>query len=186
MHEIFNNSFFHHVLINQIESILRGGLFRSSCKIAQASFRRKFQCRQKCFMLHQTAEFLTKFKSLESKGMCKILIQKDLRDPYSGRTVSAGTQRNIDAEQNSVGWSLEKSLRRRSQLLGISRESFRCVIKEDLHLYPYQVQIKQKLTEANMEKRGSDFATLSQPILTSWTIFGSLTKCSSALRTCKQ
>jgi len=30
------------------------------------------------------------------------------------------------------------------QLLGISQESLRHVPKEDLHLYPYQLQIKQK------------------------------------------
>jgi len=78
---------------------------------------------------------------------------KGLRDSYSGRTVSARTQRSIDAVRDSVGLSPKTSLRRRRRLLGISRESLRRVLKEDLHLYPYQIQIKQKVTKGDMEKR---------------------------------
>ena len=33
------------------------------------------------------------------------------------------------------------------------RESLRRILKSDLHLYPYQIQIKQKLTEADLAKR---------------------------------
>ena len=80
------------------------------------------------------------------------LNSKGITDTYSGRKVSARTERNIDAVRNSVGHSPKKSLRQRSQELGISRESLRCVLKADLHLYPYQIQIKQNLTEADMAK----------------------------------
>ena len=78
---------------------------------------------------------------------------KGITDTYSGRKVSARTERNIDAVRNSVGHSPKKSLRRRSRELGISRESLRRVLKAGVHLYPYQIQIKQKLTEADMAKR---------------------------------
>ena len=81
------------------------------------------------------------------------LNSKGARDTYSGRPASARIQRNIDAVQDSAGRSPKKSLGRRSQLLGISRESLRRVLKEDLHLYPYKIQIKQKLTEVDIEKR---------------------------------
>ena len=44
-------------------------------------------------------------------------------------------------------------MRRRSQELGMTRESLRRVLTSDLHLYPYKIQIKQKLTDADKEKR---------------------------------
>jgi len=37
-------------------------------------------------------------------GTVQTLNSKCLRHTYSGRTVSARTQRNNDAERNSVGW----------------------------------------------------------------------------------
>ena len=39
------------------------------------------------------------------------------------------------------------------QELGIDRESVRRILITDLHLYPYQIQIKQKLTPGDMRKR---------------------------------
>ena len=61
---------------------------------------------------------------------------KSLGDTYSGRRVSARTERNIDAVRDSVGRSPKKSIRRRSQELGIHREYVRHVLKFDLNLYP--------------------------------------------------
>ena len=40
-----------------------------------------------------------------------------------------------------------------SRALGIPRESVRHVLKFDLNLYPYKIQIKQKLTQADIDKR---------------------------------
>ena len=60
---------------------------------------------------------------------------------------------NIDAVRDSVGRSPRKSLRRRSQELGIPRESIRRILVKDLHLYPYIIQIKHKLAEGDKEKR---------------------------------
>ena len=78
---------------------------------------------------------------------------KGLGDTYSGWRVSARTERSIDAVRDSVGRSPKKSIRRRSQELGIPRESVRHVLKFDLNLYPYKIQIKQKLTQADIDKR---------------------------------
>ena len=122
---------------------------KNSYKVVQASFRRKFQC---CHAPSKSRIFdwIQKFREY---GTVQNLNSKGLRDTYSGRTVSARTQRNIDAVRDSVSRSPKKSLRRRSQLLGMSRESLRRVLKKDLHLYPYHIQIKQKLTEVDMKKR---------------------------------
>ena len=72
---------------------------------------------------------------------------KGLGDTYSDRRVSARTERNI-AVRDSVGRSPKKSIRR----YGIPRESVRHVLKFDLNLYPYKIQIKQKLTQADIDK----------------------------------
>ena len=48
--------------------------------------------------------------------------------------------------------SPKKSLRR-SQDLGIARESLRTILTDGLKLHPYRIQVKQKLTEAHMQKR---------------------------------
>ena len=81
------------------------------------------------------------------------LNSKSLKDTNSDRTVSAWMQRNIDAVQISSGQDPNKLLRRRSQLLGISLEFLRYFFTEDLYLYAYQIQGKQKLTEMDIEKR---------------------------------
>ena len=121
-----------------------------SYTVVQANFRREFLCRN-APSKSRNFEWVKKFRE---HGTLQNLNSKGITDTYSGRKVSARTVRNIDAVRNSVGHSPKKSLRRRSQELGISRESLRRVLKADLlHLYPYQFQIKQKLTEADMAKR---------------------------------
>ena len=77
---------------------------------------------------------------------------KGKRDTYSGRPKSARSQENIDAIRDSLGRSPRKSLRRHSQELGINRESIRRILVKDLQLYLYRIQIKHKLTQADMEK----------------------------------
>ena len=72
---------------------------------------------------------------------------KGNRATYSGRPKSSRSQANIDAVRDSVGHSPRKSLRHHSQELAISRESIRRMLVQDLHLYPYRIQIKHKLTQ---------------------------------------
>jgi len=52
----------------------------------------------------------------------------------------------------TVAHSPSKSVRRRSQELGINRESVRRILIADLHMYPHRIQIKQKLTPDIMRK----------------------------------
>ena len=81
------------------------------------------------------------------------LIAKGNRETHSGRPKTSRTQGNIAAARDSVVLGPNKSLRRRSQELGIDRESVRRILITDLHLYPYQIQIKHKLTPDDMRKR---------------------------------
>ena len=57
----------------------------------------------------------------------------------------------MDAVTDSAGGSAEKSLRRRPQELGLSRASLQIILKKDLQLYPYRIQIKHKLSPVHME-----------------------------------
>lgn len=75
------------------------------------------------------------------------------RQSHSGRPKSSRTPHNVAAVRDSVARSPSKSVRRRSQELGINRESVRRILITDLHLYPYRIQIKQKLTSDDMRKR---------------------------------
>ena len=110
----------------------------NSYKVVRASFWRKLQC------VHAPSKsrIFAWIQKFTEYGTVQNFTLKDLRDTYPGRTVSARTQRNIDAVRDSVGRRPKKLLRRRSKLLGISRESMRHVLKENLHLYSYQIQIK--------------------------------------------
>jgi len=81
------------------------------------------------------------------------LCSKTTRETYSGREKSARTEENIAAVRDSVGRSPRKSVCRRSQELGMTRESLRRVLTYDLNLYPYRIQIKHKLTNADKKKR---------------------------------
>ena len=68
----------------------------------------------------------------------------------SGRKLTARSPENVDAVKDSVGWSPKKSLLRRCQELGFSRSSIHRILKNDLQLYPYRIQIKQTLTQNHM------------------------------------
>ena len=61
------------------------------------------------------------------------------------------SKKNVDAVRDSVKRSPKKSPRRRSQELILSRTSLQRILKKDLQLYPYRIQIKNKLKLADME-----------------------------------
>ena len=72
--------------------------------------------------------------------------------PTSSRKMTARTSCNIEAVRTSVGWSPKQSIRRRSQELEISHASVQRILNVDLHLYPYRIQIKHKLTPGDKIK----------------------------------
>ena len=87
-------------------------------------------------------------------GLCITSIVKTLIDNHhSGRPKSSRTPHNVAAVRDSVVHSPRKSVRRRSQELGINREPVRRIYIADLNMQPYRIQIKQKLTPDDMRKR---------------------------------
>ena len=146
----WNYSLPQHVLVNQGKDILHVEAYfaNKSYTVVQANFRRQFWCHN----APSKSRIFDWVQKCREYGTVQNLNSKGLRDTYSGWRLSARTLKNIDAVWDSLGWSPKKSLWWCSQELGISWESLRHVLKSDLHLYPYQIQIKQKLMEADMEK----------------------------------
>ena len=84
----------------------------------------------------------------------------------SGPSVTMRFADNVTRAQDPVGWSLSKSLLRRSQELGFSASSVRCILVKDLELHPYRFQIKHQLTKTDMEKKFSQVQWFSEKIST--------------------
>ena len=149
LHETLKPSVCQNGLVNSRKTFCAETYFeiKSLCAV-QRCFRRKFQCRHypDKRLIHWWAQ---KFRE---HGTVLDLNAKDKRDIYSGRPKSARSQENIDAIRDSIGQSPRKSLQRGSQAIGINREFKRRTLVKDLQLYPYRIQIKHKLTQADMEK----------------------------------
>ena len=71
----------------------------------------------------------------------------------SGRKLTARSPENVNTVRDSVGRSPKKSLQRLSQELSLSCLFVHRILKNDLQLYPYRIQIKQTLTQNDMTKR---------------------------------
>ena len=71
----------------------------------------------------------------------------------SGRRVSARTEVKVETVRQSTVRSPRKSLRRRSSEVGLAKSTVQGIMKQDLNLYPYKLEIKQTLTDKDKEKR---------------------------------
>ena len=122
---------------------------QKSIHAAQLEFKERFGCRE--FPVHSMIySWVNKFRT---HGTVHNPNRKDTnRQSHSGRPKSSRTSHNVAAVRDSVVHSPSKSVRRRSQELGINRESVQRIIA-DLHMYLYRIQIKQKLTPDDMRKR---------------------------------
>ena len=106
-----------------------------------------------------TADFETRAKP--SRRMIQYQVEKfrehgtvhNLNETRSGRQRTGRSASNVNAVRNSVVQSPKKSIRRRSQELALARNSIHRILRMDLNLYPYQVQITHKLTDFDMERR---------------------------------
>ena len=123
---------------------------QKSIHTAQLQFKEQFGCLE--FPVHSMIyRWVNKFRT---HGTVRNLNRKDTnRRSYSGQPKSSKTPHNVAAVRDSFVHSPSKSVRRRSQELGINRESVRRILIADLHMYPYRIQIKQKLTPDDMRKR---------------------------------
>ena len=123
---------------------------QKSIHTAQFQFKERLGCRE--FPVHSVIyRWVSRFRT---HGTVHNLNCKDTnRQSHSGRPKSSRTPHNVAAVRDSVIHSPSKSVRRRSQELGINRESVRRILIAYLHMYPYGIQIKQKLTPYDMRKR---------------------------------
>ena len=92
-------------------------------------------------------------KTLISKWVRKFQSGQLERRRGSGAQLSARTEDNIRNAESSVLESPKRSIRHRGQALGISRSSLHRILKEDLRLHPYRLQLCQKLTIYDQKKR---------------------------------
>ena len=86
--------------------------------------------------------------SLENKNL-----KSKLRPSHSGRMKTQRTPENMDVVRQSVRAEPRTSVRRRSAQLDIPRMSLHTIMRVDLKLRPYVVQVHQRLTDAHKEAR---------------------------------
>jgi len=80
--------------------------------------------------------------------------QGSVRDlPRSGRPCSVTNEENIQRVQESVEENPETSTRRRSAELQMSRRSLRRILRKNLHMFPYKVQLVQELKPGDSQQR---------------------------------
>ena len=119
-----------------------------SYKTVQAKFRWRFS-----FNLFPAKSAIHQwFSKIKATGTV-LSINKKAAALTSGMKMTAKTPGNIEAVRTSVGRSPKKSIRRRLQELGTSHTSVQRILNIDLHLYPYRIQIKLKLTHGDKIKR---------------------------------
>ena len=121
--------------------------FESTCyKTILRRYARKFNVRyveapHKKFIQYTVQKFMTKGTVL------------DCRQEKAGAPITARSSANIDRVRSSVRQSLKKSLRRRSQELGISVISFQQILRKNLSKFPYKISTCHKLTDTDKQKR---------------------------------
>jgi len=86
-------------------------------------------------------------------GLCITSIVKTLTDNHTLDDRNHQGHHTTLLLSETLLSTAQASLRRRSQELGINRESVRKILISDLHIYPYRIQIKQKLTPDDIGKQ---------------------------------
>ena len=77
----------------------------------------------------------------------------NLNSSGSGRQRGTRSAENVEEVRTSVLRSPIKSVRRRAQELGLPKSSLQRILRLDLHVFPYQVQVMQKLSENDKMRR---------------------------------
>lgn len=72
---------------------------------------------------------------------------------HTNRPRPRRSNENIEAVQRSVAENANVSYRRRSQQLNISGTTLRRILKDDLHMFPYKVQLTQRILEKDNSRR---------------------------------
>ncbi|CAK1579832.1 unnamed protein product [Parnassius mnemosyne] len=67
----------------------------------------------------------------------------------SGRPRTSRTEENIDVVKHSIRENPTQSTRKRSSALNLPRTSLQRILKKDLHLHPYKIQLVQELKDTD-------------------------------------
>ena len=102
---------------------------------------------------------LKNVRSAPSKNTIKRLYEKfstgkalsNPKRPYKSRPRRSAE--NIAAVRASVERSPRTSQKRRSQQLGMARSTLQRIIRIDLHLFPYKIQLTQRMLPADKPRR---------------------------------
>jgi hypothetical protein len=73
--------------------------------------------------------------------------------PHTGRPRSARKEENIERVRASIEDEPQTFTRRRSRELGLSRTSLRRILTKDLKMFPYKIQLVQKLKPTDHPQR---------------------------------
>ena len=123
---------------------------QKSIHAAQLQIKERFGCRK--FPVHSMIyRWVYKFRTYRT--VHSLNCKNTNRQSHSGRPKSSRTPHNVAAVRDSIVCSPSKSVRWQSQELGINQESMPRISIADLHMYPYRIQIKRKLTPDDMRKR---------------------------------
>jgi transposase-like protein len=71
----------------------------------------------------------------------------------TGRRRSVRNEETVERVQAAITYTPKKSARRLSQEIGVNRETVRNILRKELNLLPYKVQVSHKLKPADLQSR---------------------------------
>lgn len=83
----------------------------------------------------------------------KFEVEATLHDRKTTRTKTVRTQENIDLVENIIKISPSKSIRRVSSETGLCSSTVQKILREDLTMFPYKVQLIQGLVDSDPQSR---------------------------------
>ena len=83
----------------------------------------------------------------------------DDREGKSGRKLTVTTEENIEKAKQLFENEPETSIRRGAQQLGISKSSLANIVRHELNLYPYKIQLYHQMVDHDVSRR-FDFANV--------------------------
>ena len=123
-----------------------------SFKLVRISFTKEFNCKSsppKSRVQSWTKKFL-EHGTLLNLNSKKAGVDKNT---HSGRPLTVRDQRTIEKVNDSVRENPKKSIRRRSQELGVKKSSLQKILTTDLKLTAYHIQIHQSLSPGDVVRR---------------------------------
>lgn len=121
--------------------------------ISSKSYKETRRLFLKKFDLNHRRSDLAPGKTCVKKWVEKFREKGTFKGGRGGTSRTVRTQANIKDVEDSVARSPKKSIRRRSQSLGLTRSTMHNILKRDLHLRPYRVQICHLLKTSDMKRR---------------------------------